>query len=384
MAGRFTRPCSVRDILKNNELDTFSRIANTNALAQTMKVLDIFDNSILAQTLSIHDNMTLATKALDIYDNSALAQTLGIHDNKTLALATKALEIYDNNALAQTLGIHDNKTLALATKALEIYDNSALAQTLGIHDNKTLALATKALEIYDSSALMLATKTLDIFNSRTLAQALHKSDIFERGDIESSLTFASSFLMKAGYFEIEECSEFTIDEQYEIDLEINELRSDATAKEINLLSNNSKAYLSKLCEWILQFTLFYIAFDAGAKSTTEIQEELINAKNEILIAQKKNDLQISSELKEIKRLQKSFNSKQKSAVKECRFITLDGLNVMAQSNKKSDSITQLSLGDLVRIIDSSNKSWLLIQGEKDGDVFKGWIYRRYTKYGPGC
>ena len=103
-----------------------------------------------------------------------------------------------------------------------------------------------------------------------------------------------------------------------------------------------------------------------------------------MLVKKSNNIQQIIEIKQIQQLQKSFNAKHRSDLKSCRFITKNKLPVKSAPVKKSDTVTHLLLGDLVRVIDSSNKSWLYIQGETEGEVFQGWIYRRYTKFGPGC
>jgi len=47
---------------------------------------------------------------------------------------------------------------------------------------------------------------------------------------------------------------------------------------------------------------------------------------------------------------------------------------------KSEIITSLPIGSLVEVLDSSNRSWLLVEVEVNGELEQGWVFRRYTTY----
>lgn len=47
---------------------------------------------------------------------------------------------------------------------------------------------------------------------------------------------------------------------------------------------------------------------------------------------------------------------------------------------KSKIITELPIGTLVEIIDKTNRSWLFVEVELDGEYKQGWISQRLTIY----
>ena len=70
----------------------------------------------------------------------------------------------------------------------------------------------------------------------------------------------------------------------------------------------------------------------------------------------------------------------RNLLKGYRVITGVNINVREAPNMKSNIITRLPIGTLVEIIDKSNKSWLLVEFEVNGEQEQGWIFRRYTEY----
>ncbi|MDT3778740.1 SH3 domain-containing protein [Nitrospira sp. MA-1] len=70
----------------------------------------------------------------------------------------------------------------------------------------------------------------------------------------------------------------------------------------------------------------------------------------------------------------------RSALKAFRITTANALNFRDNSSMKSEIITTLPVGTLVEVIDKSNRSWLLVEVEIDGELEQGWIFRRYTAY----
>ena len=70
----------------------------------------------------------------------------------------------------------------------------------------------------------------------------------------------------------------------------------------------------------------------------------------------------------------------RAALKGFRVITANTLNFRENPGMKSEIITTLPVGTLVEVIDKSNRSWLLVEVEIDGNLEQGWISRRYTAY----
>ena len=79
----------------------------------------------------------------------------------------------------------------------------------------------------------------------------------------------------------------------------------------------------------------------------------------------------------VKKPNKKFD---RTALKGFRVITANTLNLRENPGMKSEIITTIPIGTLVEVIDKSDRSWLLVEVEIDGNLELGWISRRYTAY----
>jgi len=92
-------------------------------------------------------------------------------------------------------------------------------------------------------------------------------------------------------------------------------------------------------------------------------------------------LQNANTITEVKRVVKSIGvSEKKELLKGYRVTIGDGLYLREDSNKKSDVILKLPVGQLLNVIDKSKRPWLYVEVEIEGELIEGWVARRYTTY----
>lgn len=70
----------------------------------------------------------------------------------------------------------------------------------------------------------------------------------------------------------------------------------------------------------------------------------------------------------------------REALKGYRVTIADNLNLCSDYEMDSDVIEVLPIGTIVKVIDKSNRSWLKVEVEINGELEQGWILRRYTTY----
>jgi predicted Fe-S protein YdhL (DUF1289 family) len=61
-----------------------------------------------------------------------------------------------------------------------------------------------------------------------------------------------------------------------------------------------------------------------------------------------------------------------------RVVTRNNLNIREKGNKKSKIIGSLEIGNVVEVLDGTNRSWLKVKITTNGIETIGWVYRRYT------
>ena len=70
----------------------------------------------------------------------------------------------------------------------------------------------------------------------------------------------------------------------------------------------------------------------------------------------------------------------RQALKGHRFIIVNLLNFRDKPSMNSNVIDSLAIGTTIRVIDKSDKSWLLVEVSIDDELEQGWVLRRYTTY----
>ncbi|MEX6312712.1 SH3 domain-containing protein [Providencia manganoxydans] len=67
-------------------------------------------------------------------------------------------------------------------------------------------------------------------------------------------------------------------------------------------------------------------------------------------------------------------------LKRLRIINGHNVQLRTEPSMKSSVITLLNIGKVVRIVDKSDKVWLLVEIEEDDELIQGWVSRRYTQH----
>ncbi|ENR5390299.1 SH3 domain-containing protein [Providencia rettgeri] len=70
----------------------------------------------------------------------------------------------------------------------------------------------------------------------------------------------------------------------------------------------------------------------------------------------------------------------KEVLKGLRVIIGHNVQLRTKPSMKSSVITLLDIGKVVRIIDKSDKVWLLVEIEEEDEFIQGWVSRRYTQH----
>ncbi len=82
----------------------------------------------------------------------------------------------------------------------------------------------------------------------------------------------------------------------------------------------------------------------------------------------------------IKTIQKNIDSDLRDLLKGYRVVTTNLLHFRVAPNVHSEILEVLSEGTLLKVIDKSDRSWLLVEVEINGGFEQGWVFRRYTTY----
>jgi hypothetical protein len=95
----------------------------------------------------------------------------------------------------------------------------------------------------------------------------------------------------------------------------------------------------------------------------------------------KKGLESVSTAAEVKKFVRSSHANfDPSVLNGFRVTIADSLNFRDAPRMQSEVIATLPVGTLVEVIDKSNRSWLLVEVEIDGELEEGWISRRYTAH----
>ena len=104
-----------------------------------------------------------------------------------------------------------------------------------------------------------------------------------------------------------------------------------------------------------------------------------------IIWQEAQKVQISLQEKETPAKIKSYVRQpipgvNKNLLKGYRVVTGSDVHLREDPNMKSDIITTLPRGQLLEVLDKSNRSWIFVKVEIEEEIFVGWVSRRYTTY----
>lgn len=160
--------------------------------------------------------------------------------------------------------------------------------------------------------------------------------------------------------DIEEFSESSI---AEIDAELSdEIKLE---KDFSSYSEKAKKILYFFCTFILLPYLIGIASSLSVNYIQQFQEV-------------SKTLETSREVKSFTRSSHLVVDRQ--ALKGYRVTTVNTLNFRDNFGMDSTIMDTIPIGTIMRVIDKSNKTWLLVEVEVGGELEQGWVLRRYTTY----
>ena len=65
-------------------------------------------------------------------------------------------------------------------------------------------------------------------------------------------------------------------------------------------------------------------------------------------------------------------------LKHIRYISGSRVNVRQSPSMKSETLNILERGKLVTVVDKSNRKWVEVEYEIDGEKYTGWVSRKYA------
>lgn len=136
-------------------------------------------------------------------------------------------------------------------------------------------------------------------------------------------------------------------------------------KDFSSYSEKAKKILYFFCTAILLSYLIGIASSITANYIQQFQEV-------------SKTLETSREVKSFTRSSPPLIDRQ--ALKGHRVTTANNLNFRHKPSMNSNVIEILPIGTIVKVVDKSNRSWLLVEVEIDSEIEQGWVLRRYTTY----
>ena len=88
-----------------------------------------------------------------------------------------------------------------------------------------------------------------------------------------------------------------------------------------------------------------------------------------------------TEVAEVKKFARDASAQYDSKLlSNFRAVTGRNVNLRTRPSINSEVIMQLNVGNIVKILDKSDRSWLLVEFSDNGFIAQGWIARRYTTH----
>ena len=207
-----------------------------------------------------------------------------------------------------------------------------------------------------------STKLVDsLLQESNAMKALRQISNLPFSSIVREMQFPELSLPDIGQTEFDNYSEphFSIDQDAELEVQ----RELEGSNNYNLLSDRSKSYLMK---FFLYFLLPIITnlLSSVVIDTRMLQTELIEYKT-------------TREVKSY--IRKGTHSIDKELLRGYRVLTGSAVRLRRIPNMKSEIVALLPLGTLIEVLNESNRSWLLVEVDVEGQRVVGWISRRYTK-----
>ena len=284
------------------------------------------------------------------------------------------------NALASQNNIHkmlensqaNNNAKLIAEQAMKsIYDSYPYKDMRALSDQWK-----QSIEPYQS-AWETVRKSIEASESFKIARQLQSQAIspsFFASEYSIIVEKIESFrsVLKMNDFQFEEILSTSLTEEdikKFIEKPISKVEDDLSdeiklAKSFSLYSDQDKKYLSYIYHYYFLPSVFLFL------SLT--LPNILQVKEEIKTIETKQQLRSF-----VRSTHTTFNPQ---VLKDYRFVIADLLNFRDRPSMNSNVIDSLPIGTTVRVINKSNRSWLLVEVEINGELEQGWVLRRYTTY----
>ena len=255
-----------------------------------------------------------------------------------------------------------NPAISAAFQDVERMNQMVNPAILAIQESA--ARAEKALKPF-LSAFQETARMNEFLNPALLA--IHESPAMQAMREFSNLPF-SSVVRESVFSELDSIGidQFDLPEDQDIDQSIQaEIQKElAGNRDYNRLSKRAQLSLSYI------YHKYFLPIILGSLTAIIMQ---VAQKVQISLEKKETPAEIKSYVR------KSIPEINKNLLKGYRVASSD-VHLRKGPSMKSDIITTLPLGQLLEVLDKSNRSWIFVKVEIEGEEFVGWVSRRYTTY----
>ena len=316
---------------------------------------------------SIHDLMKLSALSSLAFQESATMKSIREMTQVSQLATASFQESASMKAMRNMVKTSQLATFAFEESAsMKAVREMAQASQLVFQESASMRVMREMMQgsqlaslAFQESAAMKAVR--EIIDSQSLADLAGLSSLKAAFQLENS-PFPSSTLPTYGVATAN--SESVNEEILEIDSELNDEVSSAT--DFNQLSEKSKRILSYIFHiYILPMLFLALGVCISALYGDELRMAL-------------ESVSTSSEVRSFTRNAKiKFD---RVALASFRVTTANSLKLRKSPNMSAETIDFLPLGTLVEVIERSNRSWLFVEVEMDGEFIQGWVSRKYTVY----
>lgn len=310
--------------------------------------------------ISLENQSTIARYADLGFQNTIMPQD-------TFLEMTKGMSAYNNDLMSvkermiQSIGgisVYEDMMVSanLVRKSIEPYRSTFDTARILFEASESFKVV-RELQSQLALANFISSEYAGVFEQFKLLRNLDSfQTIFRLNDVQFEEVISTNLTQK----DVTSFSEKPISA---IDSELSdEIRS---GKDFSLYSDEDKKYLSYIYHSYLLPFMFLIVGILIAPHVQQAQAEL-----EGLTTQKEvNAFTRSPPV--------TFDRR---ALKGHRFTTISLLNLRDKPSMNSNVIESLPIGTIARVISKSDRSWLLVEVEINGELEQGWILRRYTTY----
>jgi uncharacterized protein YgiM (DUF1202 family) len=266
-------------------------------------------------------------------------------------ITTNPSNLLSSFALQESAALKTMREMASATNLLSSF---ALQESAALKTMREMASATNLLSSFalqESAAL----KTMRELGSLSSIKALRTLENSPFNSLVTNLIVEGKKAPNASDF----VDEYVLETDRNISDEL------STCNDFEKLSDKTKKFLLYLYHYYLLpiVIAYYLPIIVNNAEITKEKFNTVTTGTEVRSLARNLPLHID-----------------KNLLNGYRVTTGDNLNFRKTPSMNSSIIAKVPIGTLVEIVDKSNKSWLLVNVEIEGDIEQGWISRKYTTY----